>query len=175
MPTPPDESVHEQVVATLVSKLAEISAVSEPTVFWYTPLVLAVEELDPRYLRPSDDVVYQVLDGDSHPIEETTGSFDEEGEVYIVAAKKWKPTPYKAWTPYIVYTPSNPSPRTIRNRLVQDIQTKIYRDVTLDMEDVTLNVEVKDVSRDLRFEQGEMWVAVELRVVITYSFRKDNP
>ena len=165
---PPAASRHEQIMAQLRTTLAAINATAEPTVFNYTPTnVLRVEDLDPRFLRTEDDVDILILEGDEFPLEETTAQFMVQAEAFILTAKKWQPN---STSPYAMTPPIG---ATIRSRLVQDVETAIFRDLSLG--GLVDDVEVRDVNRDVRIEQTVMWSAAELRLLITYTHLKGTP
>lgn len=172
--TPALEPKREQLAAALVARLAAINVETPDPLdpdrarFHYTPShVLRVDELDVKHLRSQHEVIYQVMPGDGFPDERTSGSFQNQMEVFVLAARRWQPN---TLDPYGIQPPIR---ETIQNRLLRDIKLALYDDVTLG--GLAINTEVKDENLNIQIQDNFPWAVVEARVVITYEHAKEAP
>jgi hypothetical protein len=171
---PPPEPKREQISAAVAARLAAINATMpdpiDPTraLYHYTPShVLRVDDLDVKHLRTQHEVVYQVMPGDGFPDERTSGSFQNQMEVFVLAARRWQPN---TQDPYGIEPPIR---ETIQNRLLRDIKVALYEDVTLG--NLAINTEIRDENLNLQIQDNVAWAAVEVRLVITYEHRQEEP
>jgi hypothetical protein len=172
--TPALESKREQLAAALTARLGTIDAETpdplEPTRarFHYAPThVLRVDELDVKHLHSQHEAIYQVMPGDGFPDERTTGSFQNQMEVFVLAARRWQPN---TQDPYGIQPPIR---ETIQNRLLRDIKIALYDDVTLG--GLAINTEIKDENLNIQIQDSFPWAVVEARIVITYEHAKEAP
>lgn len=138
-------------------KAALIAIVEDGVNYSITPdagEVKFVEDFNVDKLPSSKQLVYWILEGDHKPEEKASKTFEFTDYLSIFAA--WRnPVPYGA----------APSPKKIRNLIIEDIHRAITKDVTLG--GLARNTEVTEFSRDIRVDNTTVWTAVSAFVVIT--------
>ena len=148
-PLPMSERIGEAVKAAL------LLIVSDGVRYSYTPdVVLIVEDLNVDKLETKKQLVYWILEGDHKPVEATNNQFQYTTYLSVFGAYRYPAPPAGA-----------PARKTIRNLIAEDIIRALTKDVSLG--GLVINVEVTEISRDIRIDNTVEWICVSAFVVVT--------
>jgi hypothetical protein len=166
---PAADSRAEQIMVALEEKLKSI-APGTPDGFHYRPdVVLPVDEPLLEHFDPkrAGRVLYLLFFGDDErDAARTTGTVDKEMEVGIVAARR-ADVDRKSDDPYVGEIPRA---RTVRNRLIQDIEKALRADVTLG--GLCWEIDLAHRNRQY-YVQG--WDAVHVPFTVKYIHPRRTP
>jgi hypothetical protein len=164
------ESVHEQIVAALVTLLDGITS-DGGTTYWYTPNVARVPGMTPDLLMPEkasgSQSICAVIPEDEDVEEESTHEITKWARYNLALLKLWNPSVER---PFV--TP-DPDRLKTQNRLAQDAEKAIYADLTLGGLCSNCKVVMVDRASERTFVEG--WACVFVRLLILYSHDKATP
>ncbi len=161
------ESIVEQILANVKTQLEAIVS-DRGANWWYTPDAVArVDRWDTKYLdMAKGEVIYLVRNtGDERPADQDHwGSRSRELDVFVLVAKRDDRADVN---PYIAKAPLS---GTIRNRMIRDVEKKLYTDITRG--GVALSTDVREPNRD---QAAAGWVVAEIPVTVTFVHTKAAP
>ena len=162
-----DESRFEQIVVDIIAALSAITAGAD---YHYQPdAVVPVEKYSKAHLDTSKGIIYFVRDsGDETALidQDEFGREAKECEVFVLACyldQRSTTNPFDQPTPLR---------RTIRNRMVRDIEKKLAEDYR--RSDLAVNTQLTDVRRAIA-DAPEAWVVAELAFRIIFVHDPDSP
>lgn len=165
------ESIHEQVVAAILTSLEAIVG-DGGTTYWYTPSkVIRYGGFTDACLNPmvGDPATIYVL----IPSEEERTPFAMGGRwkarciLDIVAAQRFVPATEDP------FNPPSPDRWQIQNRLARDIERKLLAGATVG--GLAIDTEVQVVDRDPEDTHVDGWAVVLLRTLVEYEYAETAP
>lgn len=164
---PSQESIEERIVAAIASTLAGVVAGSS---YWYTPTVVRADQYeDKRLFRVDKTPVYVVRDTSELIQAPAQRAFGKDARVLTVFLLLIYHDPRGDSNPF---TLSEPSPGTIRHRMIRDVTKALYANHTLG--GIAIDLDISDPTKD--FEEGlDQWVLAEVPIPILYEHTYDEP
>lgn len=161
----------EQILAAIKTRLAAIVGDSGVN-YWYTPTAVARIDnwaaWEPEWFDQGNyTTVYLIRGGDETVIEHVDFSIDRELEYFILGGTKFDTSTLNP------FSQTGTISQTVQNRLIADVQKKIWSDVTLGGLGGIINNEVTDVGRMTPMVEG--WAVVQFRLKCLFNTPHTTP
>ncbi len=160
------ESIQTQIRANIKTTLSTLVKDSD---FHVTPdEVIQVDHFLRRWLDESADRIYMIRETspDIEITEESTFKrVAREMTVFILVCERFD---VDGWSPF---NPVGTPPGTIRDRMIRDVQKKLYVDTKRG--GLAIDTLVEQVERDLEEPAG--WVCAEIPVIVKYYHTYTDP
>lgn len=155
------EYLYERIRRALVDSLSEIQGDDGQT-FFFTPRVIEVEGFWKDHFDTNEEVVYMVRQGDVRIEEETSRTYTDEIEFWIMLCHKYGPSSVDAYN-----FPEGVTFAAIQqHRMVGDVQKKLFAGQGYMLGGLTENLELRNINYGV-YMQG--WVLVEMLIVAKSS------
>jgi hypothetical protein len=155
----------ERIRAAVRDKLAAIDA---STSYFYTPEVIEVEGFWRAHFDGArSDTLYQVRMGENRSEEETSRTYAEELELWLMLAHKYNPSSEDPHN----FPASVNFAHVIQARMMSDVKMALLSGDGFMLGGLTENLEIPNANPEVYLDG---WVLVELRVVAKFQRHRDE-